>query len=148
MISNDPRFAYLQYGVQTYFMLDAQAQMARQRALMEGRDPERAYRRAMWGGAGKIVLAGMLPRMIFGSSPAGLFWAGVFNWAVRGGPSRAMEHWRKMTSEYRAAVVPMMHSFEHTERTYHAMQQGLSAIQGYRSVIGSEAAVMAARYGR
>lgn len=45
-------------------------------------------------------------------------------------------------------MVPMMHSFEHTERTYQLMQHGAAAIHGYRSIIGSEAAVMAARYGR
>lgn len=148
MISNDPLVGYLQWGFQTYMMLDAQAQMARQRAFMEGRDPERAYRRAMWGGVGKMAAIALLPRHLFGVTPLGLAATVAFNWAIRGGPSRALEHWRRMTAEYRAAVVPMMHSYEHTERTYHLMQQGISAIQGYRSIIGSEASVMAARYGR
>lgn len=148
MLSNDPLVGYMRWGFQTYMMLDAQAQMARQRALMEGRDPERAYRRAMWGGVGKMATMALLPRHLFGAAPLGLAATAAFNWAIRGGVSRSLEHWRRMTSEYRASVVPMMHSYEHTDRTYHLMQQGISAIQGYRSVIGSEASVMASRYGR
>jgi hypothetical protein len=148
LLGNNPWLAYLQMGVQTYMALDAQAQLASQRAAMEGKDPERAYRRAMQLGVGKIVGLALLPRHVFGTSPMGLFATGLFNWAVHGGVSNTLSHWRRMTAEYRASVIPMMHSYEHTERSYQAMQHGMSAIHGYRSVIGSEAAVMASRYGR
>lgn len=136
------------YGVQSYLMLDAQAQLARERAIVSGKDPERAYRRAMQLGVGKMVALALLPRHLFGTTSVGLAATGLFNWWIRGGVSRAVDHYRRMTAEYRAAVIPMMHSYEHTERTYQLMQHGLTAIQGYRSLIGSEAAVMAARYGR
>jgi len=148
MLVQDPAFHLLQYGAQTYLMLDAQAQLARERAAAMGRDPERAYRRAMWGGLGKTVGLAMLPYLMFSRSSMGLAAAWTFNWAIHGGVSRALQHWRHMTSVYRSAVVPMMHSFEHTERSFQAMQQGLSAIHGYRTMIGQEAAVMAARYAR
>lgn len=144
----DPVISLAQPVLQTYLSLDAQAEFARQRATMEGRDPEKAYRRAMQFGVGKIIASYMLPRLVFGTSPLGIAAMGVFNWAVSGGITRNLEHHRRMAAEYRSAVVPMMHSFEHTERSFQMMQQGIQAIHGYRSIIGAEAAVMASRYGR
>jgi hypothetical protein len=135
-------------AIQTYLALDAQAELARQRAAVEGKDPERAYRRAMRLGFGKIALSYMIPRLMFGTTPVGLAAVGYFNWVASGGPARFLDHMRRMTSEYRAAVIPMMHSYEHTERSFQMMQQGIQAIHGYRSIIGSEAAVMASRYAR
>lgn len=144
----DPVISLAQPIAQTYLALDAQAQLARQRAAMEGRDPERAYRRAMQLGVGKIVASYMIPRLIFGTAAGSLAAIGYFNWVVGGGPARLMEHRRRLAAEYRSAVVPMMHSYEHTERSFQMMQQGIQAIHGYRSIIGAEAAVMASRYGR
>lgn len=139
---------YVHWGLQTYLMLDAQAEMARERAIREGKDPEKAYRRAMQFGVGKIAAMALLPRHLFGMSAMGVLAAGAFNWWVSGGMQRTLDLWRRMTSEYRASVIPMMHSYEHTERSFQAMQEGLRAIHGYRSVIGAEAAIMASRYGR
>ncbi len=145
---HDPLIGMVQRGIQTYLMWDAQAQMAMDRARMEGKDPERAYRRAMAFNVGKFVGLAFLSRHLFSSAALGVPGAFLLHQAVSGGIGRMMANWRMATSQYRSSVIPFMHSFEHTERSFQAMQQGIQAIHGFRSLIGAEAAVMAARYAR
>lgn len=48
----------------------------------------------------------------------------------------------------RQSATPFSNSFEHSDVTYAAQQRGMATINGYRSMLGNEAAAMAQRYSR
>jgi hypothetical protein len=48
----------------------------------------------------------------------------------------------------RRTATPFSNSFEHSDVTYAAQQRGMATINGYRSMLGNEAAALAQRYSR
>lgn len=142
---------------QQYLFWDAYANMQRERAIEQGKDPDKAYRSAFRGMAFKYVFSQAflsaartgLEQRLAGAGPIA-YWAGLaaFNAIVHRQYAPYAAEARHVSEVYRATSIPFMHSFEHSERTFQAMHASLQRIQGHSSILGMEASLMAARYAR
>jgi len=67
---------------------------------------------------------------------------------VKAGTTAAYNRYRSYQTWRREIASPFSHSFSHTDATLRAQQQGIQALGIGRGFVGSEAAMMAQRYGR
>lgn len=101
-------------------------------------------------GVGSIVRNNWMNVVMLGSrAPTmGFFALGLMATA----PAAAYTGIRNFSSGYnlkvRQSLTPFSGSYEHSDITMSAQQRGMSTINGYRSILGSEAAALAQRYSR
>ncbi len=113
------------------------------------REAQRTGKNVAWALTKSSVQNNFLNLITIGLTRPLIWQAGIM--AVQMAPamvSLGMTMQRKASDTFRLGVQPFSQKFEHSEYSYQMQQRGLSSINGNRSSIGGEAALMHSRFAR
>lgn len=112
---------------------------------------EQEHKSKLWAGAKSAIAYNWQPIMLLGLSGTRQFASFGYMGLLLGAgqiTKAGIDIVNNRNSWIRSAATPFSHSFDASDWAAEAQQRGMQTITGVRSIIGSEAASLNARYGR